>query len=133
MIIGFHKQFVPLIKSGEKINTIRLDNSGRWKAGRIMHMATDTRTPNQKTFAVKECISTQSIHIKWLTHNKGMANESHSVQVFMDGRDVTTEPNTVDDLVKNDGFKSRKDFFEWPSWYRQDYVGKIIHWTNKKY
>lgn len=133
MIIGCKKQFVSPIKRGIKIHTIRIDESSRWKAGRKMHMVTDHRTPKQKTFAVKECVSTQSIHIKWLVQDKGMSNELWGVQVFIDGRDVSTETNIIDELVKNDGFKTRKEFFEWPSWHRKDYVGKIIHFTNFRY
>lgn len=62
-----------------------------------------------------------------------MGNHSWSVKVLIDGRDVTNDSELIDELVKNDGFNNRKEFFEWESWNRKTFTGKILHWTNKRY
>ena len=34
------------------------------------------------------------------------------------------------DLARNDGFDSIQAFFEW---FKEDFEGKIIHWTDLRY
>lgn len=36
----------------------------------------------------------------------------------------------IEKIAINDGFDSVDDFF---SWFKDDFTGKIIHWTNLKY
>jgi len=132
MNLGFKERFKELILSGEKIHTIREDSTDRWRKGMKIHFATGIRTTNYNCFKEGECINTQKIEFKWINHNKGLVSESWSVQVFIDGKDVTIG-KVIDKLAKNDGFKDRKDFFEWEAWYRKNFKGKIIHWTNKLY
>jgi len=133
MNLGFNPMFVPFIFSGTKKHTIRQDLTNRWKAGMKIHFATGIRTKNYDCFKQGVCISTQEIKFVWKQHNKGKANMSWGVKVFIDGRDVTNETEIIDQLAKNDGFHDRKEFFEWESWNKKNFTGKIIHWTNLKY
>lgn len=132
MNLGFKERFKELILSGVKTHTIREDSTDRWKYGMKIHFATGIRTTNYNCFKEGECINTQKIEFKWTNHNKGMVNESWSVKVLIDGENIT-DGDIIDELAKNDGFKDRVEFFEWEAWYRKNFKGKIIHWTNKLY
>ena len=128
MNLGFKPIFVPLILSGEKIHTIRHDNRDRWVGGRKIHYATGIRTNKYNCFKQGACVSTQKIEFKWIN-----LNDRYAVEVFIDDRNVTNETEVINALVKNDGFKDRKEFFEWDSWDKKDFAGKIIHWTDLRY
>ena len=123
MIIGFHKEFVPLIESGVKIHTIRRDEKNRWKAGNTMQMYTDIRTKEMKRFAEKVCVSVQYLTIN--TERK---------EIFIH-RKLLMSNSEIEHLAKNDGFESVDRFWDWFSTkkYESKFVGKIIHWTNKTY
>lgn len=124
MVIGFKKQFVAKIKAGTKCHTIREDKRNRWKAGMKMHMATGVRTKNYKQFCeTLTCISIQKIQI--IYYDSIMY---HYAEVFIDGNKLSQKK--VNELAINDGFKDEVEFFKW---FTEDFKGKIIHWTNKKY
>ncbi len=134
MVLGFKPQFKQPVIDGDKIHSIREDSTNRWKAGNSIHFAVGVRTKQYNQFKpTGKCYSTQKVEFKWKHNNIGMVNQSWSVQVFIDGVDVTVKGDIVDDLIKNDGFKTRKEFFEWSSWFRKNFKGKIIHWTDFKY
>lgn len=129
MILGFKEQFRDPILLEQKLHTIRTDEKNRWKKGREIHFATGVRTKKFNQFMKGKCFSTQKISFYWY---KNLLNQ-WSVTVFIDGRNVTTDNDLIDRLAKNDGFSSRKEFFEWPTWHKKNYTGKIIHWTDLKY
>jgi hypothetical protein len=133
MVIGFKERFVKPILKGEKIHTIRFDENDRWKEGNVMHMATGVRTSKYNCFRETICEGTQVIEFKWKHKFVGREIESSSVQVFIDGKDFTNNNKVIDTLIKNDGFKSKDEFFAWESWNGIDFKGKIIHWTNFRY
>ena len=120
MILGFKKQFEQPILKGIKKHTIREDCLNRWGAGRFIHMAIGVRTPNYKCFKESKCISVQVIRITYDKYNKP--------NVIVSGRTLNTIE--VEQLAKNDGFPSTKEFYEW---FNEDFHGKIIHWTKLKY
>lgn len=124
MILGFKQQFKEPTLKGTKIHTIREDKHNRWKAGKIIHFATGVRTKNYNCFKEGVCVSVQTIEIK---HNKNVCKVL-SRTVIVDGREL--EPTEILRLAKNDGFKTKNDFFDW---FNKDFKGKLIHWTNKKY
>lgn len=129
MILGFKKQFVEPILAGTKKHTIRKDEHSRWEAGRKIDMATGVRTKDYNKFAEKTCISIQEIEIKWW-HPLPDSFGGSSVQVFIDGKNISHHDHILDKLIKNDGFNDRKEFFEW---FSVNFKGKIIHWTKLKY
>lgn len=127
MVIGFKKQFIPKIKAGTKIHTIRRDEHKRWKQGITMHMATGIRTKKYRCFDKKACKSIQDIRIVHFDTN--MCNAVLSwASVWIDGKPLNDAQ--VKALALNDGFMSIKEFFEW---FNEDFAGRIIHWTKKKY
>lgn len=123
MVIGFHKQFVPKIKRGIKIHTIREDKHNRWKAGMTMHMATGVRTKKYKQFAKKKCISVQTIHIR---HYDTISSQWS--EVFIDSREISNAEVIL--LARRDGFANKSEFFKW---FDKDFNGRILHWSDKKY
>ena len=44
---------------------------------------------------------------------------------------ITKEELSV--LAINDGFISVEDFLSWDAWDKRPFVGKLIHWTDKRY
>jgi hypothetical protein len=133
MILSFKKQFIEPILSGSKIHTIREDKNNRWKSGRSIQFADGVRTKLYNEFKSGTCFRTQEIEFKWKKHNAGLVSESWGVQVFIDGRNVTNETDIVDRLIIGDGFKDRKEFFEWDAWNKKNFKGKLIHWTDTEY
>lgn len=122
MVLGFKKQFVPLIKSGSKIHTIRIDKHNRWKAGMKMHMATGVRTKKYKQFCgTLTCIRTQKIQIIY-------KKTSPCPKIFVDGKLLNSDESYL--LAKADGFSNTWEFRQW---FNKDFRGKIIHWTDRKY
>lgn len=127
------KEVLPLIgkaKIGDfpqKKHTIRKDSNNKWKAGNKIHFVINNRTKNRFQFApVVQCVSTQEIFI---TYNERICEKYCSEPaVFIDGKSV--DYKTIEALAINDGFDNEMDFF---AWFRNDFKGKIIHWTDLKY
>ena len=121
MILSFKKQFAEPILNGSKIHTIRHDSKNRWKEGNKIHFATDVRTKNQVQFHESTCVSIQEVVIYY-------APLSRFPVVIIDGRKLNSCECSA--FASLDGFESFAKFTEW---FSEDFEGKIIHWTNKKY
>jgi len=126
MILGFLKgffingkrkltNFEQKINDGIKIHTIREDSNNRWKEGRVIHFATGSRTPQYNCFKEGVCTGTQRIEIADRT-------------VFIGSVKI----NNIEELARNDGFDSVDDFWAWFDQY-SPFVGRLIHWTGKRY
>lgn len=135
MILSFKNKFKDPILKGTKIHTIREDKPNRWKRGNEIHFATGVRTKNYNCFEELSCWSVQGFEIKFII------NPKHTeVLIYVDGFrygfariikcKVSAYSKTLHDLAINDGFKDVNEFLEW---FSEDFKGKIIHWTNKKY
>ncbi len=117
-----------------KIHTIRADKTDRWAMfkGDIHHVY-GSRTKKRRLFLVCPFVSWQPIIIQW---NKvtGVNEKGHNVtvaweqMVFVSGRVLT--PDEIKTLAINDGFPSVEAFFKW---FKHDFSGKILHWTNLRY
>jgi len=106
-----------------KLHTIREDKKNLWKAGNDIHFVINNRTPQRFQFApVVKCVSTQRIEIL-----HGLKSDKQAF-VAVDGK--TLHISDIKRLAINDGFDSVDDFF---AWFKEDFKGKIIHWTNLKY
>lgn len=121
MILGFNPRFVDKILDSTKIHTIRIDAHNRWKAGRSIQFATGVRTKKYKQFKEGVCVSVQHIKIQW---------RNTEIRVTIDGSDEIMIPSKFLEFVKNDGFDTAHDFY---TWFKKDFEGKIIHWTDKRY
>lgn len=60
---GEPTNFVAQIKSGKKKHTIRVDASGRWRAGMKTHCFTGLRTRNCKRFHEGVCVKIGRAHV----------------------------------------------------------------------
>lgn len=111
----------------QKKHTIRKDTNNKWKAGNKIHFVINNRTKNRFQFApIVQCVSTQKITI---TYNEKIC-EKHSSEpaVFID--DKIVDYKTIEALAINDGFDNESEFF---NYFKEDFTGKIIHWTPLKY
>ena len=119
-----HSRFAPLIRAGIKIHTIREDKNNRWKPGReINHWMGNPRnvSKNPHPFGQERndvCISTQVIEII-----------PASKLVSIDNRVLNR--GEIEELAYNDGLENSRIFFKWFS--ADAFIGKIIHWTEKRY
>ena len=130
MILGFKKQFVSKILSGEKIHTIREDKHNRWETGKKIHFATGMRTKNYNCFKIGICKSVQKIEITYKGNKIFVEIEGNPPYIWIQYlKEKYTHPNILK-LAKNDGFDNIDDFFKW---FDKDFTGKLIHFTNKKY
>jgi len=137
-----------------KIHTIRVDRFNRWKAGRIIRMCYGLQSKhferiNTAPFSTQPmpgiglCKSVQTIEIYdksdmpsglhmdekclWKINIIGI-DFYKAFMVCVGGRWLTTKE--IEQLAVNDGFENTHDFF---TWFKDDFKGKIIHWTDFKY
>ncbi len=68
MILGFKKQFKPLILADKKIHTIREDSKDRWHEGKKIHFATDTRSADYNCFKEGEVKGIQYIYMTYYNY-----------------------------------------------------------------
>lgn len=122
---SFKERFVPLIKSGEKKQTIRSKRKYQAKPGDTLYLYYGLRTKFCKK--IKETICTGVADIKILANGN----------VYVDGYKLTNPE--LDFLAFNDGFrheddpKNKKGCFEiMLRWWRQThelpFIGDIIYW-----
>ena len=130
MILSFAtKDFVSKILYGEKIHTIRNDFGNRFRTGRTIHAwykNPRNKSSNPYHFSTFECISTQTILIKYEEYN--VKDIVHIPRIFVDGLELSFDKIKL--LAVNDGFENLGDFLQW---FNSNYSGKIIHFTNLKY
>jgi hypothetical protein len=127
MILPFKPQFKPLICDGTKNTTFREDKHDRWKVGMKIHMATGVRTKNYKQFAEATVSKIDQVEIIYTLCPIRITRIG--VNIKINGEYLTNDSGELDELIKNDGFKSRQEFF---NWFNKDFKGKIIYWENLK-
>lgn len=116
-----------------KITTIRRDSKNRWKPKALIHFITNFRGVDTFHFApVLPVVSTQSFEIKY--HENTFLVYIDDKLFFFGNRDFSVNEfenyHGMLELVNNDGFETIEDFC---AYFSENYVGKIIHWTNLKY
>ena len=118
----FDSRFVaPISVAKTKIHSIRRDPNDKYVEGEELQMV-DKSTGN--VFATKTCTGTQKILIKcW-------QREVVVFEVQIDDR--TLEYDEVQELARNDGFSSAPEMIEYVC-NNFNYIGKIVHWTDKRY
>lgn len=160
--VGLMREGGPIVKydpnqfigvMGKKIHTMRLDPRNRWKAGRKIEMV--YRGAGYKILdhfnkgipELGNCKSTQQIRIAWSGDDSediiGVLSKAIGIQrkhlvIIVDGKEVaeftftdsavgSTDPQSI---IKKDGFD---DPFQFAKWFKKDWSGKIIHWTDFRY
>lgn len=128
MTVGFKDRFEQLIECGIKKHTIREDKKDRICGGATLHLAAGVRTKNYRCIKKVLCTGTQRIIIRY--NNDGYHDDfsCQNVIVLVDGRELGYRE--IDGLAKNDGFENQNDFFKW---FKSNFTGKVIHWTELKY
>ncbi|MBS7234053.1 hypothetical protein KHA90_23905 [Flavobacterium psychroterrae] len=109
-----------------KIHTIRRDLKNRWKAKALIHFVINFRGNKTYQFApVLPVVSTQKFLIKYSKVRTGVW--SLDATIWIDGK-LFLDDYLI--IANNSGFESEQDFFDY---FSEDYIGKIIHWTDLKY
>lgn len=118
-----------------KIHTIRAGN--RWKAGDLIHMAYGVRSKNYEQFnkgidGLQRVVSVQTIRISCVVvpTKRGGDPETYWPKIEIDDLEKIKTKDRVVEFVKNDGFDSIPQFCKW---FRKDFKGQIIHWTDYRY
>lgn len=130
MLLTFSKDtFKDQIKAGQKIHTIRVDKSKRWKPGMKIHFWSGNPRnvkANPYPFGEDKCVSVQEIKIV-----RSPYIDRTAVQVWVDNKQLSEEEKIQ--LAQNDGL-TLEQFRLWfvPPAY-PEFSGRIIHWTDKKY
>lgn len=127
MTLGYSKQFPDFpakILSGEKIHTIREDKSRRWREGMKIQHVTGNRTKERKQFAEGVCTGVQDIVIVF----QGLVIK----RINVEGYSIPVERWRM--LAYNDGM----EWHEFQAYFRGCanlgiFIGRIIHWTDKRY
>ena len=133
MILSFKKEFTSKILEGTKIHTIRDDKPDRWKKGNKIHFATGVRTSSYSCFKQAVCTRTQSI---LMTFNS-FSPFDDMIEITVDNKSLYTHQELFE-FALNDGFEDWESFYNWfypliKASPNQEYKGKVIHWTYKKY
>lgn len=98
-----------------------------------MHMATGVRTKHYNCFNVVMCKSVQKIKIHYTQQSffsKKVSVEINGAYFAFCNLNTGVYEGKIEKLVRNDGFDSVEDFFDW---FNKDFEGKIIHWTYLRY
>lgn len=131
--IDFQDQLMPsnfdykkYFKVHPKLHTIRDDKNNRWKPGVMIDYFINCRQPNMFRFAPRlPVVSTQEIEIENYTDTGVWFKDA---VVSIDGSYLNR--GEVEKLAQNDGFDTVDEFFEY---FKEDFKGKIIHWTDLRY
>lgn len=128
-----------------KVHTIRQDKSDRWKAGVMIDFFINVRTENMFRFAPKmPVLSTQKVEIIYKQNTQNLTclgiTYDRTITVNVDDKFygdaylindyVVSSSYMLEFFALNDGFDSVEDFC---AYFNQDFIGKIIHWTDLKY
>jgi hypothetical protein len=116
-----------------KLHTIREDKTDRWHIGTKIDFFINCRQPTMFRFApVLPVVSVQKVEIKWISMTKPLGERRPWVRI--DGKNIFTIEHFITEemtqLALNDGFDNVQDFF---AYFKEDFKGKIIHWTDLKY
>jgi len=158
MIIRYiFPQFEQSILDDEKIHTFRRDPKKRWRAGMsIQHYMYSYMNPNSYKFLENQCFAVQSVEI---VHVKGphrwrMGGVEHKffeLAMLIDGRTLYLDDECLP-IIQNDGLTKEEfitffvpnavDLSDSIELYTEakeleaqkaGWVGRIIHWTEKRY
>ena len=117
-------QYKNYINYPAKLHTIRTDEKNRWKSGNKIHCVYHNRSKKQFQFCPTfHCKSVQKIEI---VHNS--VNLHGQTAIYIDDKLISCE--IQNQLIINDGFETIEDF---SNWFKSDFVGKIIHFTDLHY
>lgn len=127
-----------------KIHTIRKDEFNRWIPGRSIQGYYHARTKRSRKIFDSECVSTQIISIIHYDNEKCLITvyDHEADGNYLGEKAILYNKKTgesikfgeyeildIQTLIKNDGLTVNQFF----SWFKEDFMGKIIHWTDLRY
>lgn len=126
-----------------KRHTMRVDPTGRWKAGNIIHPVINNRTKDRFQFAPNMlCKSTQSVLVLQIDDEESLmpsvyvGDDKESEMPFYFkykyefGGVYEYGAEQMERLAINDGFDSTEHFF---AYFNKNERYNLIHWTDLKY
>ena len=116
---SFKERFIPLLKSGEKNQTIRKKRKGQAKPGDTLYLYYGMRT--KWCTKIGEAICTKVNELK-ISVNKN---------VYLNGHRLSLEQKNR--LAQDDGFEDYNTMFRW--WnqtHELPFIGDIIYWEKLK-
>lgn len=128
-----------------KLHTIREDKNDRWKVGTKIDFFINVRQPSMFRFApVLPVVSTQKIYLAWKENTENLTycgiTYDRTCTILIDdlfygdayllNDYVVTSSYNIESFAHNDGFDTIEDFF---NYFKNDFKGKLIHWTPLKY
>jgi hypothetical protein len=135
MILTFsQKEFIPAIRRGKKIHTIRKDENNRWKVGMKIHFwKGNPRNPSVHPYAFQinhgETVVKSIQKIKIISFSD--ESDLFHCEIWVDGQMLTNAQ--MEELATNDGL----GIYTFKKWFApgmlDTFHGKIIHWTSKTY
>ncbi len=127
MLLGFKKQFVPMILSHLKTHTIRAKRKRPPRVGEICHCYTGLRQKGARLLGRWPCVKVDTVTI-----GLGVLDRSrlHVWPVVYVG-DSKLSPDECEALARSDGFRSFAEMMEfWRG--RLPFRGYMIHWDPTK-
>lgn len=124
-----------------KIHTIRYDKNNRWKPGTMIDFFINCRQKNMFRFAPRlPVVSTQKIEIIYTggsfnyasiyIDDKCFVENYNQHQIIAEIKHHSAKQEKLKELAENDGFDTIEEFL---NYFNEDFTGKLIHWTDKKY
>lgn len=111
-----------------KIHTMREDNNDRWQVGTNIDFFINARQKSMFRFApVLPVVSTQKVSVIY-KHPSLFFAQAYPADIYVDGEIIPV--HNVPEFARNDGFDNTDDFF---AYFKENFIGKIIHWTDKRY
>lgn len=134
--LNFQKQFVPLIESGEKRQTIRLERKVPIKAGDKLYLFTGLRTKNCKRILPHNVIVEEDyrpfVRCKGVERivffSRYINDTDFLICCELNGQPVI-KPNELQALAKADGFDTYYDMYDFfNNQYGLPFEGVLIKW-----
>jgi len=120
--------------SSSKIHTIRKDSRSRWNKDVVFAPVAKHDNDQIQFFSNLKIVNTQEIKVSYYRKKPEVYIKSEALKMWVIfyadyGSEIYNEEG-MNELAVNDGFRDIKQFFQY---FKEEYVGKIIHWTDKIY
>jgi len=123
-LYNFMPRFVPKIRSGEKLHTIRAKRAHPDKPGNTLHLYVGLRTRSVELIMRVFCVKVEDIVIDSAPENF-LDDNTPMFRIAIDG--IELAQSECESLARYDGFESFAEMMEfWDG--RLPFHGDIIHW-----
>jgi len=117
MILGFNEDFIPAIKAGTKVHTIR--EGQRWRAGDIAEFYARAQAPDRYEFwEPRPVLAVQDVELT-------------TAGLRLDGRLLA--PAELLALAQADGFATAEELLAFFADKPLPLRGQLVHWTDLRY